>query len=338
MPGRGWMDTVPAQILRKIRPRNGPRGSAGVAEAVGGGIRVHRCHQTVHIENLHAGLACKAVPKGAVHRLRKSGPKIRRRRPVGGNCGREAHVGDTPHGDVHRAFALQGVNDVADVRRKLQRGRGDSCRGIGATGDCGQGVASVIAAARHHVEGVRRSRRRTQRRDEGRRLLEEARRKAAVVHGPRLRAAVGVVCPQSSAKHRAGHLGLQPEHRCELIRPNIAVAVLVRRGVGIRRDERVGRDIARQGDTRWRRRRRSHRDRVVSGIRKTVAKNVEPVDGGSSDQVNGDRSVADKEPDKRTNDRVAVAVFHATDLVMDSAELFDELRWRTTDACSEHIG
>ena len=119
--GRGWMDAVPAQILRRIRPRNGPRGIAGVDEAVGGGIRVHRCHQTVHIEDLHAGLAREAVSQGAVHRLRESGPKRRRRRPVGGDRGREAHVGDTPHGDVHRAFALQGVNDV---RHKLQRGRG----------------------------------------------------------------------------------------------------------------------------------------------------------------------------------------------------------------------
>ncbi|PHX99346.1 MAG: hypothetical protein CK530_12595 [Planctomycetaceae bacterium] len=90
--------------------------------------------------------------------------------------------------------------------------------------------------------------------------------------------------------------------------------------------------------TLWRRRRRSHRDRVVSGIRKTVAENVEPVDGGSSDRGDEDRSGADKEPDKRTNDRGAVAVFHATDLVMDSAELFDALRWRTTDACSERVG
>jgi len=44
------------------------------------------------------------------------------------------------------------------------------------------------------------------------------------------------------------------------------------------------------------------------------------------------------EQNKRTNDRGAVVVFHATDLVMVSAELFDELRWRITDACSEHLG
>jgi len=44
------------------------------------------------------------------------------------------------------------------------------------------------------------------------------------------------------------------------------------------------------------------------------------------------------EQNKRTNDRGAVVVFHATDLVMVSAEFFDELRWRTTDACSEHLG
>ena len=266
MPSRGWMDAVPAQILRRIRPRNRTRSIAGVDEAVGGGIRVHRGHQTVQIEDLHAGLAREAIRQGAVHRLRERGPQIHRRRPIGSDRRREAHVGNIPHGDVHRALALQGVNDVADVRRKLQRGRGDGCRGIGAAGDLSQGVAGVVAAARHHVEAVSRSRSRPQARDVSRRLREQVWRIATVVQRPRRLAAAGVVRPKSSAEHWAGHLGRQSQHRRELIRPDVAVAVLVRRGVGKCRDKRVGRDVAPQGDIERGRCRRSHRDRVVSGI------------------------------------------------------------------------
>ena len=150
----------------------------------------------------------------------------------------------------------------------------------------------------------------TPRGDEVRRLREEARHETDVVQWPRRRAAKGEVGPETASEHRPGHRGGKAKHGGELIRPDVAVAVLVGRRVGKRRDEGVPRDGALEGDVVWGWRGWIEENGVVARIRKTVAEDEETADGLSRRRV-------EREGKKESLDKHrGVAEFHTSDILV----------------------